>query len=105
MDIQGAEYLALLGMQKLIKSQENVIMISEYWPMGIDKTGYNPSKYIKLLNKNHFRILQLNEHTNRYNILKENELYKDITINNKKYTNLVCIKSTYGSYCKKYCFF
>lgn len=94
MDIQGAEYLALLGMQKLLNNQKDISIISEYWPMGLHKAGGKPENYINLLKKNAFRLFQLDDRTGKYNVLNEKKLYKEVTINNKRYTNLLCIKST-----------
>lgn len=92
MDIQGAEGLAAAGMLDLLKKQKNITIISEYWPHGLHKAGVNPPNYLKLLKKNNFRLLQLHESTGSVTPLNENKLYKDCTIENKKYTNLICIK-------------
>ena len=42
MDIQGAELLALAGMQQLLKSNGDVIIFTEFWPAGIRLYGHEP---------------------------------------------------------------
>lgn len=43
MDVQGAEYFALQGMQRLLRENPNVRLIMEFWPHGLREAGVEPS--------------------------------------------------------------
>jgi len=46
MDIQGAEGQALAGMQTLLKNNPGVIMLMEFWPMGLRQAGSSPEQIL-----------------------------------------------------------
>lgn len=48
-DIQGFDYFAIRGGQKLIKRQRKIIIIGEFWPYGLKKAGVNAQEYLNLL--------------------------------------------------------
>ena len=56
MDIQGAEYHALLGMRHTIRRSANVTLFSEFWPYGLKKAGIDPEKYLNLIRSLGFSI-------------------------------------------------
>ncbi len=57
MDVEGAEYLALVGMDKTLKSNRNLKMFVEFFPLLIEKMGDSPQKFIeKLLRDYNFSI-------------------------------------------------
>lgn len=93
MDIQGAEGLATLGMLNLLKKQKHITVLTEYWPMGLYKAGINPQKYLTLFKKSGFCLYELDKNNQKCIPLNENKLHKDCTIENKKYANLICVKS------------
>ena len=78
--IQGFEYYALLGMQKLLKNSKNLMMIGEFWPYGLSKSGISPEKYIKFLEKQGFQLTF------------ENKNFKNKKDDKSYYTNLYAIK-------------
>src|SRR5262249_46293166 len=49
MDIQGAEYGALVGMRGLLARQARVKLATEYWPHALRKGGGDAARYLGLL--------------------------------------------------------
>lgn len=60
MDVEGAEALALSGMDKILKNNQNIKMFVEFFPMLIEKMGSSPEEFIeKLLNEYKFRLFMI----------------------------------------------
>ena len=49
MDIQGFEMHAVQGMQRLLKRNTDIKIISEFWPYGLKKAGSSVTDYFKFL--------------------------------------------------------
>ena len=60
-DIEGVEFLAFLGMNKLIKSNRNLIIICEFWPGALKKGGTSPQKFLNKIADYGFKINLINE--------------------------------------------
>jgi len=57
MDVEGAEMLALTGMDKTLRNNKNIKMFVEFFPLLIEKMGSSPQEFIeKLLNDYGFKI-------------------------------------------------
>lgn len=57
MDVEGAEMLALLGMDKTLRKNDKIKMFIEFFPLLIEKMGSSPEKFIhKLLKDYQFSI-------------------------------------------------
>ena len=57
MDVEGAEMLALAGMEQLIRGNKNLIMFIEFFPLLIKEMGQSPEKLVRrLLEDFHFRM-------------------------------------------------
>lgn len=68
MDVEGAEMLALLGMDKILKTNQNLKMFVEFFPLLIEKMGNSPKEFIrKLLEDYKFSIYVIPDD---YNALK-----------------------------------
>ncbi|MCK5687207.1 FkbM family methyltransferase [bacterium] len=50
-DIQGFDLYAIKGMMKTIKRSDNMKMIGEFWPYGLNKAGIYYKDYLKLLDE------------------------------------------------------
>ncbi|MFA4818169.1 MAG: FkbM family methyltransferase [Parcubacteria group bacterium] len=55
-DIQGYEYYAILGGEKLFSRADKLMILSEFWPYGLNKVGIKPLAYLELLKKSNFQI-------------------------------------------------
>ena len=63
MDIQGFEMQAIQGMQKLLEENQNVKLISEFWPYGLRKAGSSVSIYYQFLTERKFNCYLLKENS------------------------------------------
>lgn len=61
MDIQGAEGLALAGMERILKASPNLVILMEFWPSAIEQTGCSPDEILQRLRMAGFRIFALLE--------------------------------------------
>ena len=48
-DIQGYDYFAVLGLEKTIRRSAELTIIGEFWPWALNKSGVEPTEYIRLL--------------------------------------------------------
>jgi len=64
MDIEGAEYSALLGMSRLL-AQDNLMMVIEFSPFALAESGASTQKFVEILIANGFELFTINEHINR----------------------------------------
>jgi FkbM family methyltransferase len=58
MDVQGAEYVALQGMKRTLAENEAVILMTEYWPHGLERSGARPEDFLSELVQLGFRIFR-----------------------------------------------
>jgi len=49
MDVEGAEYLALMGMDEILRKNQDIKMFVEFFPLLIKKMGNSPEEFIKKL--------------------------------------------------------
>jgi len=49
MDVEGAEALALAGMDRILKTNENLKMFIEFFPLLIEKMGNSPREFVRKL--------------------------------------------------------
>jgi FkbM family methyltransferase len=111
MDIEGAEMLAILGMDRTIRENPGIKMFVEYWPEGIKLSGHDPTKFLTTLlgygfqiydirrNKllthvkaiNSFKVIETNLFVTRADLMS---LY--IRQNEQKRTYLPCDKLSYS---------
>lgn len=49
MDIQGAEMAALRGMRRIMEANEDLAIIVEFWPVGIERFGDAPADFVHTL--------------------------------------------------------
>ena len=68
MDIEGAEMLALSGMEQTIKQNQNLKMFIEFFPLLIKKMGNSPEEFIgKLLKDYGFSVFVIGKDYNAHN--------------------------------------
>lgn len=49
MDVQGAEYFALQGMERVLRDNADVVLLIEFWPHGLREAGVEPSAFLDKL--------------------------------------------------------
>jgi len=105
MDIEGSESQALKGMKKTIDENENLILMTEFWPNGFKNAGSNPREFLEELERLGFRIYHIDEFEQEvYPVLVDemmkitNQRVKNHVEKSKEvqcggwYSNLLCIK-------------
>jgi len=61
MDIQGSEYLALLGMERIIKRNKRLTIISEFSPYLLKRCGFSAKQFLNLIINLGFKLQYINE--------------------------------------------
>jgi len=61
MDIEGFEYQALLGMEKLIKAQKHLKILTEFSPAAMKEAGNDACDYLKLLQAWGFQLYSIDD--------------------------------------------
>jgi len=78
-DVQGYDYFVVKGMEKIIKNN-NIKILGEFWPYGLNKAGIAPLKYVELIKS---MGLQIEFFDKNRNLLDEKEI--NSLINNQDY--------------------
>ena len=90
-DSEGSEIKIINGMKQFLSRNQELVMMTEFFPFLIKKSGDEPNQYLKSLEKSGFslyNILDKNEKTNKIN----SENFLESGINSQYCTNLLCIK-------------
>jgi|APSaa5957512535_1039671.scaffolds.fasta_scaffold00928_11 FkbM family methyltransferase len=88
LDIEGAEYDALLGMESIIQNNENIVIFIEFVPTSLEEHGTNPEKVIDFFINHKFKIFKINNIAEKKEEISKEEL---LNFKNKdKVTNLIC---------------
>lgn len=90
MDIQGAEGLALEGMKGLVAQSSTVTILAEYWPKGLDQSGYGGANFLRQLTSLGFEFLDLGDENNRFKQATVEELTLRYPAGLPGHTNLLC---------------
>jgi FkbM family methyltransferase len=61
MDIQGAEYGAVLGMRRIIDMNNNLILLTEFEPRLLNENGVKPSDFLDLLIQQRLVLFQVDK--------------------------------------------
>jgi len=61
MDIQGSEMAALKGMTKILEKNDDLKILTEFWPNGIRMSGASPEEFLKKLMEFGFELYHVDE--------------------------------------------
>jgi FkbM family methyltransferase len=86
MDIQGSEYLALIGMEKLLHRNEKLILISEFSPSLLKKCGVTAEQFLNKIMEFGFKLQFINEKNERIEPISCENLIK--ICHGEKYVSL-----------------
>ena len=90
-DSEGSEAKIMNGMKQFLSRNQELVMMTEFFPFLIKKSGDEPNQYLKSLEKSGFslyNILDKNEKANKIN----SENFLENGINSQYCTNLLCLK-------------
>ena len=90
-DSEGSEVKIINGMKQFLSRNQELVMMTEFFPFLIKKSGDEPNQYLKSLEKSGFSLYNIfdkNEKTNKIN----SENFLESGIKSQYCTNLLCIK-------------
>lgn len=91
MDIEGAEGEAIQGMTSLLERNENVKIMTEFWPSGLEKSGIGPEECLRLPARQGFRLYYMNKQRKKIEPVNISELL-EICPKKKKAVSLLFTK-------------
>ena len=91
-DVQGAEGKAILGASSILRSSNDCIILSEFWPYGLERYGSNLHSYIDNLKALGFELFKL-ENKGKLSPLNVDTIADQYS--GRKYTNIVGLKGKY----------
>jgi FkbM family methyltransferase len=92
MDIQGAEYKAIQGMEEILRKNQGVKLVIEFWPYGLSLAGTDAKDLFSLLQDLGFSIFEISEKNRSIQETTIEKLLQLITVENQRFTNLLCVK-------------
>ncbi len=92
MDIQGSEVRAFKGAIKLIKQNQNIKILTEFWPYGLRLSGSSAKEYARLLLGNNFKLFNLDEVKKKKRKINEEELLYPFDAGVDSFKYLFCLK-------------
>jgi FkbM family methyltransferase len=90
MDVQGAEAQVLEGMSSLIQENPDLVILTEFWPLGLQLSGSSAAEFLNQLLRHHFVIYDMNEVLGQLDPVDPSELVNMRL--REKHTNLLCVK-------------
>ncbi|MFC2057184.1 FkbM family methyltransferase [Chloroflexota bacterium] len=92
MDVEGAELLALSGMERVIRQNKNLKMLVEFYPFAMREMGSSPEEFIRQLSEEYgFSIIAIDElrtPTNKCLKINNVEELMDLCKEDEKIVNL-----------------
>jgi len=93
MDIQGAEGMALHGMKRTLASNPGVVILMEFWPEGLRKTGFSPGLVLSELENLGFALYRIDERTDGVEeVSNRNDLIEALA--DSAYANLLAFRGS-----------
>lgn len=92
LDIQGAEWAAIQGMSSLLQKTKRLKIMTEFWPIGLQRFGVEPEEYLKLLIKHGFKLYHINEKIWKTETINVIEFLTRYTAEKENFTNLLLIR-------------
>jgi len=94
MDIQGAEGTTIQGMKNILNRNDNLNMITEYWPYGLIRCGMDPLVFPKLLVRYNYYPFELNEKDEKIELTDIDKLKSRYKNRIEDYTNILWLKDS-----------
>jgi hypothetical protein len=88
-DIEGAEYNALLGMKKILEANKDIKILVEYGKSQLNEFGVNEDDFFNFLKLQKFKIYFVDKKTNSFTLLtKKEEIIQEGILGQ----NLFCVR-------------
>lgn len=85
-DTQGFDYFVISGMKEIIKKSKNFVLITEFWPFGLNKAGTPPGKFIAQLEEMGFELTFMDA--------KGKDSYEQLKDDWNYYTDIIAVKKS-----------
>ncbi len=92
MDVQGYEHRILSGFMDTLRRSKKTVIMTEFWPQGIDSTGGNARSYLQDLADLGFELYELKEKPLGHVVPLEDWDTLIARLHGRKYTNLIAVK-------------
>ncbi len=89
-DTQGSEAKAIAGASGILSRSDNVVLMTEFWPYGLEKCGSDPRAYLTQIEALGFRMFELEK--GRHKPFIPEEVIRKTS--GRKYTNLIGLKGS-----------
>ncbi|HTB06525.1 MAG TPA: FkbM family methyltransferase [Bacteroidia bacterium] len=86
-DTEGYDYFVINGMKELIRRSKNLVLITEFWPYMLNKSGITPGQFITQLKEMGFTTIKFTD-------ANAEELYDKMVNERFFYTDIIAIKSS-----------
>lgn len=93
MDVEGAEAAVLEGMSQEQKTNDKLIIFTEFSPSSLEKLGTSPERYLNELIKYGFKLYRIDEKKEQIEAVDFDSVMQICA--GGKYTNLLCLKGEY----------
>ena len=92
MDIEGGEYTALEGMDRLLKKNKHMTILTEFSPYSIIKAEKSPRGFLYLLMSYGFKLYSIDESSKKLIPIKLQKFLTDCPVDRDWHVNLLAIK-------------
>lgn len=92
MDIEGGEYRAVEGMDRLLRRNKHVILFTEFSPFAIKKSKKSPHGFLNLLKSYGFKIYSIDERRNLLTPVKVKTFLSSCPTDRDWHINLLAVK-------------
>ena len=83
-DTEGYDYFVINGMKEIIKRSKKLVLITEFWPFMLDKSGIHPGKFIEQLKEMGFTL--------KYMDPDAEKIYEKMITERFYYTDIIAVK-------------
>lgn len=91
MDVQGAEWMVLGGMKRILRESTGLQLLTEFWPEGIIKSGGNALDFLSELRGAGLSVYAINKSSGSLQNISDFESFIQ-SLPGRNYANLYCIK-------------
>ena len=92
-DIQGAEPLAVRGMERVLARSRGAHLLTEFWPFGLRQAGLDPAVYLDHLADLGFnRLFEVDEAAGSVRAVESRSLLQRYCPSEDRFTNLLCVR-------------
>jgi FkbM family methyltransferase len=91
-DIQGSEAAALRGMRGLLDRNQDVKLVTEFWPFGLIRGGAEAANYLDELCHHGFQLQEIDETKDEIAPVVIEDLLRRYVPETEDFTNLYCVR-------------